>query len=117
MRLSPAVLEVLVAVAPTWKVALGGRLLTVRVVLATPATVVGATGDKAAAPEGLTLKVVTVPLGAVLPLTTTLAASGSEVSLAVEAAELAHLREAFALSFGCCSLEDPIRDLRSMMLI
>jgi hypothetical protein len=67
-----AVLALLVTVAATWNVAVGGRLLTVSVVLATPLTVVGATGARAAALAGLTVNVATVPLGAWLPLTSTL---------------------------------------------
>ena len=35
----------------------------------------------------------------------------------VDAAELARVRESFALSFGCCSFEEPLNDLREMELL
>jgi len=35
----------------------------------------------------------------------------------VDAAELARVRESFALSFGCCSFEEPLNELRKMELV
>ena len=67
------------AVAVTWNVDVGGRPPTTEsVVLATPATVVGATGARV--PMALvTVKVAVVPLGAGLPFTVTLTARPSDV--------------------------------------
>jgi len=57
----------------------GGRLLTVKVVLATPPTVVGATGARVPAVLGFTAKVAAVPFGAALPFVETLTDRGSEL--------------------------------------
>ena len=77
--MSVAVLLWLTAYALTWNVADAATLLpTLRVALATPPTVEGATGATVAAAAGLTSSVTLVPLGAGLLFTNTFTRRPSE---------------------------------------
>ena len=77
--MSVAVLLWLTAYALTWNVADAATLLpTLRVALATPPTVEGATGATVAAAAGLTSSVTLVPLGAGLRSTDTFTTKASE---------------------------------------